>query len=95
MAPRAAKPEPLLLKPSTVATMLSVSPKVVRRMLAAGELPSMRLGGKLFVPRAAFESFLQQLPGVSTAEALRNLGKRALVAGIRPEMVEVDDQERR
>lgn len=85
-----ARPDPLLLRPSTVARLLSLSPKVIRRMCAAGEIPTRRLGGRTMVPRVEFESWLQQLPGTSASEALRNLAQRALIAGLRAERVEVE-----
>ena len=84
----AVRQEPLLLRVSTVATLLDMSVKAVRGMIARNELPALRVGGRVMVPRLAFESWLQQLPGTSADEAIRNLAQRALVAGLRPERVE-------
>jgi hypothetical protein len=54
----------------------------------------VRLGSKVFVPRAALESLLQQLPGTTVAEAIRRLAARGIVAGYPAERVEIDDAER-
>jgi excisionase family DNA binding protein len=93
MRPRPA-PDPLLLKPSTVSKLLNLSDKSVARMIAKGELPSRRIAGRAMVPTAEFRSWLEGLPGVTASEALRNLAQRALITGLRPEVVETDDQER-
>jgi excisionase family DNA binding protein len=96
MPPRAARPDPpLLYRPSAVARLLGISAKLARAMIARRELPSVRLGSHVFVPRAALEALLQQLPGTTVAEAIRRLAARGIVAGgHRPEVVEIDESER-
>jgi excisionase family DNA binding protein len=64
-------------------------PKKVWRMVAAHEIPSVRVGGKTYIPRVELEAWLAQLPSVSANEAITNLGQRALIAGLRAERTEV------
>lgn len=87
--------EPLLLKLSEVGRLLSLSPKVIRGMVARGELPARRIAARWMVPTQDFLSWMQALPGVSASEAIRNLGQQALIAGVRAEMVETDSTEMR
>ena len=47
-----------LLKPSDVAPLLGVSAARVYQLFAAGELPFVRVGGAIRVPRAAWEAWL-------------------------------------
>ena len=44
---------PGLLLVSEVATYLNKSPRSITRMIARGELPSIRFGGTTYVPEAA------------------------------------------
>ena len=82
--------EPLLLKPSRVARLIDVSPKVLRAMVARGEIPSRRLGGKVMIPATEFRTWLDSLPGVNATHALTALGQRAVVAGYPNTRVEVE-----
>lgn len=87
----APRPDPLLLKPSTVSKLLGLSDKSVARMIARGELPSRRIAGRAMVPTSEFRAWCDGLPGVTASEALRRCAARALVAGLQPEVVETDD----
>lgn len=48
----------LLVRPSEAAVLLSASRSLVYRMLKAGELPSIRLGSEIRIPRAALEDWI-------------------------------------
>ena len=52
--------EPLLLKAEEVAKLLRVGRSKVFAMLAAGELPVVRLGRSVRVPRAALEGWIEE-----------------------------------
>lgn len=96
-APHPAPPPALLYTFPQTARLLFDPPsaKKVRRMVAARELPSITLGGKTYIPRRELEVFLQSLPTVTAAEAITNLGQRAIIAGLRAERVLVDDGDER
>lgn len=47
------------LKVSEAAQQLRVCPVVVYRAIQRGELPSIRLGNLIRIPKSAFEQFLQ------------------------------------
>lgn len=51
--------QPLLLKPSKVAELLGLGRSQVYRMLATGELPSVKLGSSVRVPVADFQRWLE------------------------------------
>lgn len=93
--PPARPPDPLLLRPSTVARLLGLSVKRVRFMLVRGEIPSRRLGGRYLVPRAELRAWLDGLPGVGATAALRAVARSALVAGLPPEVIETDPEGRK
>jgi hypothetical protein len=46
------------------------------------------------IPTAELRAWLDGLPGVGATEALRKLGKAALVAGLPPAVIETDPEER-
>jgi excisionase family DNA binding protein len=92
---KTAPPLPMLYTITQAARVLGFSDKQTWRMVAARELPSIRLGGKDYVPRLALESMLQQVPSVSAAEAIANLAKKAVASGYRAERVEIDETETR
>ena len=52
--------EPLLLKAEEVAKLLRIGRSKVFAMLAAGELPVVRLGRSVRVPRAALEGWIEE-----------------------------------
>ena len=52
--------EPLLLKAEEVAKLLRIGRSKVFAMLAAGELPVVRLGRLVRVPRAALEGWIEE-----------------------------------
>ena len=88
-----ARPEPLLFSVPTAAALLGISPKACWRLIALRALPHVRLGSRVFVVRTVLLSLLQQLPGVTTAEALSRLADLGVAAGYRAEMVETTDTE--
>lgn len=51
----------LLLRPAEAGALLSVSVAEAYRLIQAGELRSVRLGGRLRVPRSAVEAFVANL----------------------------------
>jgi excisionase family DNA binding protein len=50
----------ILLRPEEAGRILGFSRSKVYGMLAAGELPSVRLGKSVRVPRAALEKFIEE-----------------------------------
>ena len=52
--------EPLLLKAADVAELLGIGRSKVFAMLAAGELPVIRLGRPVRVPRSALEGWIAE-----------------------------------
>lgn len=50
----------LLLRPDEVARALSVSRSGVYRLIGEGQLPSVRVGKSLRVPRVALERWIEQ-----------------------------------
>ena len=52
--------EPLLLRAGEVAKLLGLGRSKVFAMLAAGELPVMRIGRSVRVPRAALEGWVAE-----------------------------------
>ncbi len=52
--------EPLLLKAGDVAKLLGLGRSKVFAMLAAGELPVIRIGRSVRVPRAALEDWIAE-----------------------------------
>ena len=52
--------EPLLLKAEEVAKLLRIGRSKVFAMLAAGELPVVRLGRSVRVPRAPLEGWIEE-----------------------------------
>lgn len=61
---------PLLLKPVEVAELLGVSRSKVFAMLAAGELPVVRLGRVVRVPRRDLEAWLHSATAPATSRGL-------------------------
>ena len=54
----AERPESLLLKPEEIAHLLALGRSKVYEMLAAGELPVIRIGTAVRVPRNALEEWV-------------------------------------
>jgi excisionase family DNA binding protein len=50
--------ERLLLRPAEVADLIGIGRSKVYEMLASGELPSVRVGGGLRVPRTGLEEWV-------------------------------------
>ena len=48
-----------LLKPADLAPALGVKPRRVYQLIANGELPAIRVGGAIRLPRAAWEEWLR------------------------------------
>lgn len=51
-------PEPLLLRAPEVAKLLGVSRAKAYRLIKAGELPTVRIGGSVRVPREALREWI-------------------------------------
>jgi excisionase family DNA binding protein len=75
--------EPLLLKAGDVAKLLGLGRSKVFAMLAVGELPVIRIGRSVRVPRAALEGWI--------AEQTQHAGSRRRGAG--PRFAEVEDRD--
>jgi excisionase family DNA binding protein len=54
-----AKPEPLTLTVPQAAALLGLSRNAAYEAVGRGEIPSLRFGRRVLVPRAAFEKLLQ------------------------------------
>lgn len=52
----AERPEPIMLRPSEVATLLAISRSEVYRLIDRGEIPSVRIGRSRRVPRRWVEA---------------------------------------
>ncbi len=52
--------EPLLLRPTEVATLLGLGRSTIFALLAAGELPVIRIGRSVRVPRGALEHWIEE-----------------------------------
>jgi excisionase family DNA binding protein len=74
--------EPLLLKAGDVAKLLGLGRSKVFAMLAVGELPVIRIGRSVRVPRAALEGWI--------AEHTQHASSRSGGAG--PLLAEVEDR---
>jgi excisionase family DNA binding protein len=75
--------EPLLLRAGEVAKLLGLGRSKVFAMLAIGELPVIRIGRSVRVPRAALERWI--------AEHTQDAGRRSEGAG--PLFAEVGDRD--
>jgi excisionase family DNA binding protein len=51
--PTSTRPEPLTYSVETAATMLGISRALAYQLVRGGELPSIKLGRRVVVPRAA------------------------------------------
>jgi excisionase family DNA binding protein len=56
----------MLLRPAEVSVLLGLSRSKVYRMIESGELPSLRIGRAVRVPRRAFEDWLTRAEREST-----------------------------
>ena len=61
---------PALMTVEYVAKLLNVVPRVVRRMIALGKIPAMKLGKAWLIPRDAFvrmveQRAMRQLPAIA------------------------------
>jgi excisionase family DNA binding protein len=61
-----------MLRPADVASLLGVTKGRVYQLIAARELPAIRVGGALRIPRAAWEAWLRR----RSREALGSLSLR-------------------
>lgn len=55
------------LRPAELAPLLGVTPSRIYQLIAAGEIPSTRIGGSLRVPRRALDRWLELLADRATA----------------------------
>jgi len=53
------KPNPLFVRPSEAALIISVGRSKIYEMIQSGEVPSTRIGGTLRIPTAALERFVE------------------------------------
>jgi excisionase family DNA binding protein len=60
MNPRPLASDPLVLEVRDVAQRLHLSRSFVYALIAAGELPSIRLGRRVLVPAARLDEFVNQ-----------------------------------
>jgi excisionase family DNA binding protein len=56
---RVGQPEPLLLRATEVACLLNLGRSKVYELMAAGELPVVRIGGVVRVPRSDLETWIR------------------------------------
>ena len=66
---------------ASVAAFLGESEKTARAQIARGLIPYRQLGGRIVVIHEELVEYLRQLPGVTTAEALKNAATRAGAEG--------------
>lgn len=59
----------LLLRPTEAAEALSISRAMVYRLIASGEIGSVRIGTAIRVPRAALEDYIARLQEADDAAA--------------------------
>lgn len=57
--------EPELLSGETVRQLLSIGKTTYYELIWSGQLPSVRIGRRVLVPRAALNDFIQSLPSAS------------------------------
>lgn len=58
----------LLLNPADAAALLSISKSEAHRLIAKGELRSVRIGSRLKVPRSAIEQYVADLERAARIE---------------------------
>lgn len=51
---------PDLLSTKDIQELTKLSAQNIRRMLASGQLPGVKIGARWFVPRSEFERFLEE-----------------------------------
>jgi len=61
---------------AATAVMLGETEKAVRTQTARGLLPHRKLGGRIIYLEREILTFLEQLPGVTLAQALANVAAR-------------------
>jgi excisionase family DNA binding protein len=59
--------EPVLLTPREVMSLLNISRTTFFKLIAAGELKSVRIGRAVRIPREAVDDFVRKLPSAETA----------------------------
>jgi excisionase family DNA binding protein len=64
--------EPLTLSVPEAAKLLGVSPDLVYDLVAVGELPALRLGRRIVVPRRALEELVEAASSVNVAETQKS-----------------------
>ncbi len=64
---------PMLLRASEVGTLLGLGRSTIFELLAAGELPTVRIGRAVRVPRQALEDWVRQRTVRSREEARRDV----------------------
>jgi excisionase family DNA binding protein len=75
---RRMRSEKQMLTPGDVARMLDVDDQTVRNWVDAGELPGVRLGGKILIARAVVEAIIAAAGGRSDAELAQRFAHTAV-----------------
>jgi len=57
------------MRVSEVAAVLGVSPSRAYRLIALGVIPAMRIGGRILVPRPAWEEWIKRATCAALASA--------------------------
>lgn len=60
-----------VLKPADVAPLLGVTTWRIYQLIAAGDIPAIRLGGALRIPRTAWEAWIAEQSDRALAAARR------------------------
>lgn len=63
--------QPVLISVSDAASLLSLSPRTVKALIAAGTLPSRKIGGRRLVPYRALMAFSEQDQPVTTRRVVQ------------------------
>jgi excisionase family DNA binding protein len=76
------KSENILLSKKSVATSLSICVRTLEKLIAAGELPVIRIGSRVMIPRDAVEKFARrdhvtQSTNMQTSRSLVGTGRGA------------------
>lgn len=61
---------------AATASFLGDTEKGTRAKIARGLLPYHRLGSRVICLRDELEAYLRQLPGITAAEAIKNIARR-------------------
>ena len=85
--------EQLLLKPREVAEALRIGRSLVYGMLASGELPSIRVGRCIRVPKASLEKWINDHENAKGKGGLPGGGSGGGIASSYPRIVELNGRQ--